>query len=95
MGAVPQRGGSSNLFGGTYRAVGVERAIGSNKCITVIAADRYATSSNNKYKMDIVTRAIRSPEASAVNQIRPGNHLVPLGRMNDLVPPQRKIQRKR
>lgn len=67
MGAVPQRGGTSEMFGGMYRAVALEQKLGNPGCIKVIVADHYGAGSNNKSKMDIVTKKVKSNITQKVN----------------------------
>lgn len=91
MGAVPQRGGTSHLFGGIYQARALEKGIGTDRCIRVFAGDRYNTKSNYMSKMDIVTHSVRSNLTRQVNLSR--GELIPLGRAPKLRQPRRKIQR--
>jgi hypothetical protein len=91
MAAVPQRGGTSHLFGGAYRARALENALSVNGCVRVIVGDRYGRGSNNRSKMDIVTERARSPVASAVNRAQ--GELVPLGRAPGIRIPNRKVNR--
>ncbi len=89
MGAVAQKGGSSELFGGVYQAVAIQQTLGTSQCIKVFAGDRYGKGSNNKSKMDIVTREKQSKTTSKVNLAK--GPLLPLGRVTGLKVPQRKI----
>jgi hypothetical protein len=90
MGAVTQKGGTSKLFGGKYRAVALEQKL-NKKQIVLYAGDRYAKSSNHQCKMDIVTRKIASTTATKVNQAK--GFMAPLGRIETLPPPKREIER--
>ena len=59
VGAVPQRGGNSFMFGGVFHAVSLEKE-GVNSptgCVYVSMADHYGRGSDFRYKVDIVTRA--------------------------------------
>jgi hypothetical protein len=96
MAAVPQKRGSSFMFGGVYRGVALENSINRYyhqqvPCLRVAVGDHYGTGSNNKYKMDIVTRDRISRLTKVVNATR--GTLVPLGRIANLPPPYQKIQR--
>jgi hypothetical protein len=55
MVAVPQKGGTANLFGGIYRLNALHSRLGRD-CVIGIVGDRYAANSNNKRKMDVVTK---------------------------------------
>lgn len=88
MGAVPQTGLNSDLFGGIYQAEALENGIGTGKCIKVFAGDRYAKRIQGQ-KMDIVTREVRSKLTAKVNLAR--GDLKPLGRAPKLRYPKRKI----
>jgi hypothetical protein len=91
MGAVPQKGGTSDLFGGIYQAVALQKSLGVSKCIKVFAGDRYNSKSNGKSKMDIVTRSVRSKTTVRVNLAQ--GELRPLGRAPNMKYPRRKIAR--
>lgn len=88
MGAVPQTGPNSDLFGGIYQAAALENGLGTGKCIKVFAGDRYAKRIQGQ-KMDIVTREIRSGITRKVNLAR--GDLKPLGRAPKMQYPKRKI----
>ncbi len=90
MGAVTQKGGTSKLFGGKYRAVALEQKLGA-KQIVLYAGDRYGKGSNYQCKMDIVTRKIASTTTSKVNTAK--GLIAPLGRIENLPPPKREIKR--
>lgn len=90
MGAVTQKGGTSKLFGGKYRALALEQQLQS-KQIVLYAGDRYAKSSNYQCKMDVVTRKIASTTATKVNLAR--GYMAPLGRIETLPAPTRKLER--
>lgn len=90
MGAVTQKGGTSKLFGGKYRAIALEQQLQS-KPIVLYAGDRYARSSNYQCKMDVVTRKIASTTATKVNLAR--GYMAPVGRIENLPAPKREIRR--
>lgn len=90
--AVPQRGGTSHLFGGIYQGVALENSLGtSGRCIRLFAGDRYATSSNNMSKADVCTRDQRSNVTQRINMA--SGEVRPLGRAPRLRRPQRRVQR--
>jgi len=91
MVAVPQKGGTSDLFGGIYQGKALEQGLGTNNCIRVFAGDRYNTQSNGMSKMDVVTRAESSRLTQLVNQSQGPLYL--LGRAPNMKPPLRKVER--
>jgi hypothetical protein len=84
MAAVPQKGGTSYLFGGIYKGAALERSLGvQGGCVRVFVLDRFATqykgkSINGKSKMDIVTRDKKSALTARVNNTT--GELLPIGR---------------
>jgi hypothetical protein len=56
MGAVPQKRGTSFLWGGYYRAVAVEKSTGKKTCIVVRTRDRFAKKYDGFNKLDLVTK---------------------------------------
>lgn len=93
MGAVPQTGGSGDLYGGKYRASTIEKLVGSSKCILIIAADAYGARSNGKSKMDIATRNTEDKEPKLSKFNKKSGELLPLGRDESIPMPKRKIAR--
>lgn len=85
FGAVPQKKGKNgsrgtmDLYGGIYHAPGLARNLGVDGCFPVAAGDRYASSSNGKFKMDIVTRDPRTKLTQRVNASQ--SEMIPIGRM--------------
>jgi hypothetical protein len=91
MTAVAQRGGSSNLFGGIYRLDPIENTAGVG-CVIALVGDRYASSSNGKDKMDVITEQ-NSSYARAINSAR-GN-VRPVGTMREFRNTKRELIRDR
>lgn len=90
MAAVPQKGGTSGMFGGLYSAPYIAKKIGASS-VKIGAGDRYGGGSNHKCKMDVVVKT--KATGNKINNA--SGTLSKIGTIKDAIgEPKRTVKRK-